>query len=87
MVNEIMNAIDEHLGSEVEELVTKPLGALRTPCPWIGATYVKYHHDRRVASTAVATAIGCGKDDLAIVSDRPVYSQKTLVTDLNDSTL
>ena len=54
-----VSAICEHLDSEVEELVTRPLGASRTPYLWIDATYVKCRRDRRVASTAVVTAIGC----------------------------
>ncbi|MBR3313997.1 MAG: transposase [Atopobiaceae bacterium] len=55
-------AICEHPDSEVEELVERPLGALRMPCLRIGATYVKRRRDRRVASTAVVTAIGCDGD-------------------------
>ena len=54
-----VSAICEHLDSEVEELVTRPLGELRTPYLWIDATYVKCRRERRVASTAVVTAIGC----------------------------
>ena len=57
-----VSAICEHLDSEVEELVTRPLGELRTPYLWIDATYVKCRRDRRVASTAVVTAIGCDED-------------------------
>ena len=57
-----VSAICEHLDSEVEELVTRPLGALRMPYLWIDATYVKCRRDRRVASTAVVTAIGCDSD-------------------------
>ena len=57
-----VSAICEHLDSEVEELVTRPLGALRMPYLWIDATYVKCRRDRRVASTAVVTAIGCDED-------------------------
>jgi putative transposase len=57
-----VSAICEHLDSEVEELVTRPLGALRTPYLWIDATYVKCRRERRVASTAVVTAIGCDED-------------------------
>ncbi|MGN8689972.1 transposase, partial [Atopobiaceae bacterium HCP3S3_F7] len=53
-----VSAICEHLDSEVEELVTRPLGPSRTPYLWIDATYVKCRRDRRVASTAVVTAIG-----------------------------
>ena len=55
-------AICWHLDSEVEELVTRPLGRLRMPCLWIDATYVKRRRDRHVASTAVVTAIGCDED-------------------------
>ena len=43
-----VSAICEHLDSEVEEL--------------IDATYVKCRRERRVASTAVVTAIGCDED-------------------------
>lgn len=57
-----VSAICEHLDSEVEELVTRPLGPSRTPYLWIDATYVKCRRDRRVASTAVVTAIGCDED-------------------------
>lgn len=57
-----VSAICEHLDSEVEELVTRPLGASRTPYLWIDATYVKCRRERRVASTAVVTAIGCDED-------------------------
>lgn len=57
-----VSAICEHLDSEVEELVTRPLGAFRMPYLWIDATYVKCRRDRRVASTAVVTAIGCDED-------------------------
>ncbi len=57
-----VSAICEHLDSEVEELVTRPLGTLRTPYLWIDATYVKCRRDRRVASTAVVTAIGCDEE-------------------------
>lgn len=57
-----VSAICEHLDSEVEELVERPLGALRTPYLWIDATYVRCRRERRVASTAVVTAIGCDED-------------------------
>lgn len=57
-----VSAICEHLDAEVEELVSRPLGALRMPCLWVDATYVKCRRDRRVASTAVVTAIGCDED-------------------------
>ena len=57
-----VSAICESLDAEVEELTTRPLGALRTPCLWIDATYVKCRRDRRVASTAVVTAIGCDEE-------------------------
>ena len=57
-----VSAICERLDSEVEELVTRPLGASRTPYLWIDATYVKCRRERRVASTAVVTAIGCDED-------------------------
>ena len=54
-----VSAICERLDSEVEELVTRPLGACRTPYLWIDATYVRCRRDGRVASTAIVTAIGC----------------------------
>ena len=57
-----VSAICEHLDSEVEELATRDLGGRRTPYLWIDATYVKCRRDRRVASTAVVTAIGCDED-------------------------
>lgn len=57
-----VSAICEHLDSEVEELLARPLGALRMPYLWIDATYVKCRRERRVASTAVVTAIGCDED-------------------------
>ena len=57
-----VSAICEHLDSEVEELVTRPLGPSRTPYLWVDAAYVKCRRDRRVASTAVVTAIGCDED-------------------------
>ena len=57
-----VSAICEHLDAEVEELVSRPLGALRMPYLWVDATYVKCRRDRRVASTAVVTAIGCDED-------------------------
>ncbi len=55
-------AICEHLGSEVEELLARPLGVLRAPCLWIDTTYARCRGERRVASTAVVTAIGCDED-------------------------
>lgn len=55
-------AICEHLDSEVEKLVTRDLGGRRTPYLWIDATYVKCRRERRVASTAVVTAIGCDEE-------------------------
>lgn len=57
-----VSAICEHLDAEVEELVSRPLGALRMPYLWVDATHVKCRRDRRVASTAVVTAIGCDED-------------------------
>lgn len=57
-----VSAICEHLDSEVDELVTRPLGPSRTPYLWVDAAYVKCRRDRRVASTAVVTAIGCDED-------------------------
>ena len=60
-----VSAICGHLDAEVGELVTRPLGKLRTPYLWIDAAYVKCRRDRRVASTAVVTAIGCDEGGLA----------------------
>ena len=57
-----VSAIVEHLDSEVEELTGRPLGGVRMPYLWIDATYVKCRRNRRVASTAVVTAIGCDED-------------------------
>ena len=57
-----VSAICEHLGSEVEELTTRPLGDMRMPYLWLDATYVKCRRERSVASTAVVTAIGCDED-------------------------
>ena len=57
-----VSAICEHLDSEVEELLTRPLGGRRMPYLWVDATHVKCRRDRRVASTAVVTAIGCDED-------------------------
>jgi len=57
-----VSAICEHLDSEVEELVSRDLGGRRMPYLWIDATYVKCRRDRRVASTAVVTAIGCDEE-------------------------
>ena len=57
-----VSAICERLDSEVQELATRPLGACRTPYLWIDATYVRCRRERRVASTAVVTAIGCDED-------------------------
>ncbi len=71
-----VSAICEHLDSEVEELVARPLGELRTPYLRIDATYVKCRRERRVASTAVATAIGCdegGRRRVLAVADTESY--------------
>lgn len=57
-----VSAICEHLDSEIEELLARPLGRLRMPYLWVDATYVKCRRDRRVASTAIVTAIGCDED-------------------------
>ncbi|RVU97626.1 IS256 family transposase [Coriobacteriales bacterium OH1046] len=56
------SAICEHLDSEVEELSARPLGDLAMPYVWIDAAYVECRRERRVASTAVVTAIGCDSD-------------------------
>lgn len=45
--------------SEVEELSTRPLGDLPTPCPWLDATHARRRRSGRVTSTAAVTAIGC----------------------------
>lgn len=52
-------AICAGLGSEVEELPTRPLGDLPTPCPWLDETHVRCRRSGRVASTAVVAATGC----------------------------
>jgi putative transposase len=57
-----VSAMCEHPDSEAEELAARPLGPSRTPYPWVDATYVKCRRDRRVASAAVVTAIGCDED-------------------------
>ena len=57
-----VSAICEHLDSEVEELAGRPLGGAMMPYLWVDATYVKCRRERRVASTAVVTAIGCDED-------------------------
>lgn len=62
------SAICEHLDSEAEELAARPLGPSRTPYPWVDATHVRCRRDRRVAPTAVATAIGCDEDGWRRVS-------------------
>ena len=57
-----VSAICASLDSEVEELSTRPPGDLPTPYLWLDATYAKYRRSGRVASTAVATAIGCDSE-------------------------
>ena len=57
-----VSAICQSLDSEVEELSTRPPGDLPTPYLWLDATYVKCRRSGRVASTAVATAIGCDSE-------------------------
>ncbi len=57
-----VSAICQSLDSEVEELSTRPPGDLPAPYPWLDATYVKCRRSGRVASTAVATAIGCDSE-------------------------
>lgn len=57
-----VSAICTSLDSEVEELSTRPLGDLSAPYLWLDATYVKCRRSGRVASTAVATAIGCDSE-------------------------
>lgn len=52
-----ISAICASLDSEVKELSTKPLGDLPMPYLWLDATYVKYRHSGRVASTAVVTRV------------------------------
>lgn len=58
-----VSAICANLDAEVEELVTRPLGALEIPYLWVDATYVKCRRGGRVASTAVVTAIGCDANE------------------------
>lgn len=53
------SAMCERLDSEAEELAARPLGPSRTPCPWVDATCVRRRRDRRAASAAVVTAVGC----------------------------
>lgn len=57
-----VSAICQSLDSEVEELSTRPPGDLPAPYLWLDATYVKCRRSGRVASTAVATAIGCNSE-------------------------
>lgn len=57
-----VSAICASLDADVEELAARPLGALDLPYLWIDATYVKCRREGHVASTAVATAIGCDSD-------------------------
>lgn len=57
-----VSAICQSLDSEVEELSTRPPGDLPAPYLWLDATYVKCRRSGRVASTAVATAIGCDSE-------------------------
>ena len=57
-----ISAICASLDSEVEELSTRPPGDLPAPYLWLDATYVKCRRSGRVASTAVATAIGCDSE-------------------------
>lgn len=57
-VSSMVRTID----ADVEELMSRSVGGLRTPYVWLDATYVKCRRDGRVASTAVVTAIGCDED-------------------------
>lgn len=54
-----VSAIARDLDADVEELLSRDLGAARTPYLWLDATYVRCRREGRVASTAVVTAIGC----------------------------
>ena len=75
-------AMCEHPDSEAEELAARPLGPSRTPYPWVDATHVKCRRDRRVAPTAVVTAIGCDED-----SWRRVPGPGVVDTESHDSCL
>lgn len=57
-----VSAICTSLDSEVEELSTRPLEAFSHPARGSNATYAKCRRSGRVASTAVATAIGCDSE-------------------------
>ena len=57
-----VSAICQSLDSEVEKLSTRPPGDLPAPYLRLDATYVKCRRSGRVASTAVATAIGCDSE-------------------------
>ena len=54
-----VSAIARDLDADVSELVGRGLSGPRVPCVWLDATYVRCRREGRVASTAVATAIGC----------------------------
>ena len=54
-----VSAIAASLDADVDELVGRPLAGGEVPYVWLDATYVKCRREGRVASTAVATAIGC----------------------------
>ena len=57
-----VSAICASPGADAGELAARPLGAPGVPYLWIDATYVKRGREGRVASTAVAAAIGCDSD-------------------------
>lgn len=57
-----VSAMAESLDADVAELLGRDLSGLAMPYLWLDATYVKCRRDRRVASTAVVTAIGCDSE-------------------------
>lgn len=54
-----VGAIAATLDAETADLAEGPLDARAIPCIWLDATCVECRRGGRVASTAVATAIGC----------------------------
>ena len=57
-----VSAIAASLDADVAELLGRPLGGLDTPYLWLDATYARCRREGRAASTAVVTAIGCGRE-------------------------
>lgn len=54
-----VSAMAQSLDAEVGELLARPLGSLHMPYLWLDAACLKCRREGRVASTAVAAAIGC----------------------------